>query len=153
MGRQSQLLEQHQQHPPTTHNNKDDTVDDAKYGSRPRNYSNRETVTTISTRDCSSFGTGTDDDDDDDECYWHVDASTRLPRRPSFNSKKNNDDDKDREREQEYSSRQREHQALGRVQKRLHHLQVSHEELQQQNETIISLLENMTVVSQNNSLN
>merc|ERR1712238_144641 len=113
--RQSQLLEQHQQHPPTTHNNKDDTVDD-----------------------------------DNDECYWHVDASTRLPRRPSFNSKKNDDDDKDREREQqEYSSRQREHQALGRVQKRLHHLQASHEELQQQydglkqqNETIISLLEN-----------
>mmetsp|Transcript_24342 Transcript_24342/g.24612 ORF Transcript_24342/g.24612 Transcript_24342/m.24612 type:complete len:97 (+) Transcript_24342:158-448(+) len=91
---QSQLLEQHQQHQPTTHSMKDDTVDDddAKYG---------------------------------------YDHGTRP---------------------------QREHQSLDHVQQRLHHLQSSHDELKQQydglkhqNDTIISLLANMTVVSQNNN--
>ena len=165
---QSELLEQqHQQHPPTTHS-EDDTVDDTKNGSRPRNYSNRET--TISTKD-SSFKSGTSstthlfpntdyngtddvhDDHDDDECY-RQDSSTRLPRPPAFKSNKNNDNgDKDPEREPEYSSRQlEEHPSLDRVQKRLNHLQHQNDTLQHQNDTIISLLENVTVVSQNNSL-
>jgi len=158
--------------------------DDAKYGydhgsiSRPQYNRNRET--TLSTIDGSSFQSGTnsdsstthhlflnnsddngtddvhdDDDDDNDECS-RQDSSTRLPRRPSFNSKKNKD--REREREQEHRSRQRENQSLDHVQQRLHHLQSSHEELKQQydglkhqNETIISLLANMTVVSQNNN--
>lgn len=100
---------------------------------------NRET--TITTRD-SSYNSDYngpddvhDDDDDDDECY----------------PKKNNNG-KDQERELENSSRQREHPSLDRVQKQLNHLQSSHEELKHQNDTIISLLENMTVVFKNTSL-
>lgn len=136
--RQSQLLKQ-----------QDDTVDDIKLGSRPRNYSNRET--TISTKH-SSFQSGTSstthlfpnssdynhtDDvyDDDNECD-RQNASRQLPRPPSFKSKKNNDNEnKDRERVPEYSPRQQEkHPSLDRVQKCLNHLQSSHDELKQQSD-------------------
>ena len=144
--RQSQLLEQ--QHLSITHLG-DDTVDDIKYGSRPQNYSNRET--TISTKH-SSFQSGTsstthlspdnsnyhgtdDVHDDDNECD-RQNASTQLPRPPSFKLKKNSDNEnKDRERVPEYSPRQREeHPSLDRVQKCLNHLQSSHDELKQQSD-------------------
>lgn len=135
--------------------NSDDSVDTA-LGQRQRIYKNRQT--TDSTRDGSSFvGFGTNanvwlnDINKDDDDYSNHNSSVRLPRPPSFTSDDNNNNDL--EREQECNYEQREQQQQVSFHQRLNNLLSSHDELRHelknQNNTIISLLKNMSVTKNN----